>query len=78
MESLILKINYFTRNKEERNIKMAKDPVCGMHVDEDKFYEISEYQNKKYYFCSPDCKAAFDKEPDKYVAPGKQNSDDQQ
>ncbi len=46
---------------------MAKDPVCGMQVDEDKFAETSEYQNKTYYFCSPGCKAAFDKEPHKYV-----------
>jgi Cu+-exporting ATPase len=27
----------------------------------------SEYQGQTYYFCSPGCKKAFDKEPEKYV-----------
>ncbi len=45
---------------------MAKDPVCGMTVDEKKAAK-SEYKGKTYYFCAPGCKAAFDKDPDKYV-----------
>jgi YHS domain-containing protein len=46
---------------------MAKDPVCGMDVDEKKAAGKSEYKGLTYYFCSPGCKQAFDKEPDKYV-----------
>lgn len=46
---------------------MAKDPVCGMTVDEKKAAAKSEYKGKTYYFCAPGCKAAFDKDPDKYV-----------
>ena len=47
---------------------MAKDPVCGMNVDEKKAAAKSEYQGQSYYFCSAGCKAAFDKEPQKYAS----------
>jgi Cu+-exporting ATPase len=47
---------------------MAKDPVCGMDVDEKHAAGQSEYQGRTFYFCSPGCKRAFDKEPQKYVA----------
>ena len=46
---------------------MAKDPVCGMQVGEQAAAGKSEYQRKTYYFCSPVCKAAFDKNPEKYA-----------
>jgi Cu+-exporting ATPase len=46
---------------------MAKDPVCGMTVDEKTAAGKSEYQGQTYYFCSPGCKQPFDKEPEKYV-----------
>ena len=45
------------------------DPVCGMKIDEPKATAKSEYQGDAYYFCSPSCKAAFDKEPSKYAKP---------
>ena len=46
---------------------MVKDPVCGMEVDEQQAAATAEYQGKTYYFCSPGCKKAFEKEPHKYV-----------
>ncbi len=46
---------------------MAKDPVCGMDIDEKTATVKSEYQGKTYYFCSPGCKRSFDKEPAKYA-----------
>ena len=46
---------------------MAKDPVCGMMVDEKKAKLKSDYMGKTYYFCAPSCKATFDKEPAKYA-----------
>jgi len=46
---------------------MAKDPVCGMTVDEEKAAAKSEYMGKTYYFCSQGCKAAFEKDPEKYL-----------
>jgi YHS domain-containing protein len=46
---------------------MEKDPVCAMTVDEEKAAAKSEYKGKTYYFCAPGCKAAFDKDPEKYL-----------
>jgi YHS domain-containing protein len=45
---------------------MTKDPVCGMEVDE-KNALTSTYRGNHYAFCSPDCKQAFDREPEKYA-----------
>ena len=42
---------------------MAKDPVCGMQVDEKKAAGQSSYQGKLFYFCSAACKAKFDQSP---------------
>lgn len=49
---------------------MAIDPVCGMTVEEQKAAGTSEHRGKTYYFCSTGCKAAFDKEPERYVGHG--------
>ena len=46
---------------------MAKDPVCGMMVDEKKAAATSQYRGKTYYFCSPGCKKTFDANPEKYL-----------
>jgi Cu+-exporting ATPase len=46
---------------------MAKDPVCGMEVDEMKAAAKADYKGKKYYFCALSCKDKFVKEPKKYV-----------
>jgi YHS domain-containing protein len=48
---------------------MAKDPVCGMEVDPKKAAAKSEYKGHTYHFCAPGCKAAFDRDPDKYLKP---------
>ncbi len=47
--------------------KMAKDPVCGMEVDEQKAAGKSEYKSMTYYFCAVGCKKTFDENPAKYV-----------
>jgi YHS domain-containing protein len=44
----------------------AKDPVCGMEVDERKSPK-SVYKGKPYYFCSKACKMEFDGNPGKFV-----------
>lgn len=46
---------------------MAKDPVCGMQVDEKKAAATSSYQGKMYYFCSVSCEEKFAKSPEKYT-----------
>ena len=50
---------------------MAIDPVCKMEVQETKAAASSEYKGKKYYFCDAGCKKAFDQNPGKYLAKGK-------
>ena len=46
---------------------MAKDPVCGMTVDEKSAKFKSEHMGKTYYFCSAMCKQRFDANPTKYA-----------
>ena len=45
------------------------DPVCGMEVNEDTPYK-SLYKGKVYYFCSRECKEAFDRDPEYYLKHG--------
>ncbi len=49
----------------------AIDPVCGMSVDPDHADLRSEHDGVTYYFCSPGCKASFDKDPAKYLGGAK-------
>ncbi|MCL5265539.1 MAG: YHS domain-containing protein [Chloroflexi bacterium] len=46
---------------------MAKDPVCGMQVDEKKATPKTQHNGQTYYFCCAGCKWAFEKEPAKYA-----------
>ena len=46
---------------------MATDPICNMKVDETKAKYTSTYKGQTYYFCSEDCKKAFDLNPEKYA-----------
>jgi Cu+-exporting ATPase len=41
--------------------EVAKDPVCGMMVDEKSTKWKSTHGGKTYYFCSEGCKRAFDR-----------------
>jgi Cu+-exporting ATPase len=44
---------------------IATDPVCLMEVDTDNPPGgQSDYQGTSYYFCSPGCKVAFDRDPE--------------
>ena len=43
------------------------DPVCKMTIDSEKAAASSEYKGQTIYFCAPRCKAAFDKDPEKYL-----------
>ncbi len=51
---------------------MVRDPVCGMMVDENNAAATYEYKGTTYYFCAPGCKAAFEKDPEKYLTEGPQ------
>ena len=45
----------------------AKDPVCGMTIDEKDAVGTSTYRGTKYFFCSNDCKVEFDENPSAYA-----------
>lgn len=45
----------------------AKDPVCGMSIEESDAVGTSDYKDKRYYFCSKDCKKEFDDNPEDYM-----------
>ncbi len=47
--------------------RMAMDPVCNIEVDEGAAMWTSEYQGTTYYFCAPQCKAAFDADPVRFL-----------
>ncbi len=47
---------------------MAKDPVCGMDVDEQNPNGgTAEYQGQTYYFCVQGCRQSFEKEPQRFL-----------
>lgn len=47
---------------------MARDPVCGMNVREDRDNNLrSEYRGQNYYFCSDKCRQEFDRNPNNFV-----------
>lgn len=47
---------------------MAKDPVCGMHVDETSGEFKNEHEGQTYYFCCAGCQRSFEDNPGKYLA----------
>ena len=46
---------------------MARDPVCGMQVDEMTAKFSSEHMGKKFFFCSEMCQKKFNANPMKYM-----------
>jgi Cu+-exporting ATPase len=46
---------------------MAKDPVCGMSVDEKQAVATATHEGKIYYFCAMACKGKFVNNPKQYV-----------
>lgn len=44
---------------------MARDPVCGMEVEESSKFR-SRSGGKTVYFCCPHCKSRFDENPKSY------------
>ena len=48
---------------------MARDPICGMEVEEKTAAGSYSYAGKNYFFCSLHCLETFKKEPAKYLTP---------
>jgi YHS domain-containing protein len=60
---------YFKKAAEEgilfENIQ-TECPVSGMKLKEKKIY--TDYEGRRIYFCSDECRSAFDKNPQKYLS----------
>ena len=57
-----------TSRKEVKPVaEKVKDPVCGMEIEPKQAAAKTQYQGKTYYFCSPGCKVAFEKNPTQYA-----------
>lgn len=46
---------------------MVTDPVCGMKVDERNSTISADYKDKKFHFCSEECKEVFETNPEPYA-----------
>jgi len=46
---------------------MVVDPVCGMTVDEKSSQFKFKVNGNEVYFCCPNCKAIFVKNPSRYL-----------
>ena len=44
------------------------DPVCGMSIEPEKAHASESYQERTYYFCSPQCRNSFKADPAKFAA----------
>ena len=53
-----------TQNKMARKII---DPVCGMAVVTGQADILTIVKGQTYYFCTEDCRKAFEKNPQKYI-----------
>jgi Cu+-exporting ATPase len=49
---------------------MARDPVCGVEVNEQQAAGRSEYEGEPYDFYSSRCKEQFDQIPERYTGQG--------
>jgi Cu+-exporting ATPase len=61
--------NLYSQPKEEGTCKMrvVKCPVSGEVIGKDAQTISTEYKGNTYYFCCENCKAEFEKNPEKYI-----------
>jgi P-type Cu+ transporter len=45
----------------------AKDPVCGMEIEESEAAGRAQHEGRTYYFCSETCLKAFERMPQRFV-----------
>jgi Cu+-exporting ATPase len=51
-------------------LREALDPVCGMTVTTHGSAEATVHGGLTYYFCSANCRARFEAEPERYLTSG--------
>jgi len=60
------------RDRKSEQHSWVKDPVCGMRVDEWTASVTTEYNDKKFVFCSTRCLSRFNAQPERYLDQTKQ------
>ncbi len=45
----------------------VQDPVCGMHFDAARARVTAQYRDVTYYFCSEQCKVAFERDTERFL-----------
>jgi Cu+-exporting ATPase len=50
----------------------VQDLVCGMTVDPETAAARTTYESREVYFCSEECRRAFEADPEAYAAKGEQ------
>src|SRR3954466_2168767 len=53
--------------ESSEEVAMVVDPVCKMEVEDTEAEQGVEFQGTTYFFCSPVCKEAFEREPARYA-----------
>ncbi len=53
--------------EEPSTSQKVKDPVCGMEIEKDQAFGMTQKRGKQIYFCSENCQNKFNAEPNKYV-----------
>ena len=53
--------------KDTADVDAWVDPVCGMAVEVEHAAAMKRYKGNVFYFCSEKCRAAFGRNPRKYV-----------
>ncbi len=46
---------------------MKVDPACGMIIDESNAGDAAMYGDRRYFFCSAECRTAFVRNPEGYL-----------
>lgn len=65
---MILDTGPFMAGKRPNPADTAVDPVCGMTVAKATAAAVRDHAGTTYYFCAAGCAAAFEREPEQYLA----------
>jgi Cu+-exporting ATPase len=52
---------------EGDNMALVVDPVCEMEIEQADAAATFEYLGEMYYFCSENCRDAFEEDPESYL-----------
>ena len=58
-------------DKKTEKVEKHCCPMSGKNINKDTAKFKAEYNGKTYYFCCEKCKAAFEKDPEKYLKDSK-------